>query len=92
MSGLSHIFLQTSESSLFEATISFYKSIGFANVSKDNKQVVLKLEAKAPAQNLTLKIKLIDGQAASQSLSEGLVIVIATENLEVTRCLCSKQW
>ncbi|KAG2174142.1 hypothetical protein INT43_004162, partial [Umbelopsis isabellina] len=84
MSGLSHILLQTSESSLFEATISFYKSIGFVNASKDNNQVVLNLEAKAPAQNLTLKIKLIDGQAASESSSEGLVMVIATENLEST--------
>jgi hypothetical protein len=84
MSGLSHILLQTSESSLYEATIDFYKTIGFINVSKDNNQVILKLEAKAPAQDLTIKIKLVDGQAANEHQSEGLVIVIAMENLVVS--------
>jgi hypothetical protein len=87
MSGLSHLLLKTVDRKLYESTAEFYKALGFVSVSHDDRQICLRLTASSPAQEFTLKLKLIDSQAVDKPQHRTTTIVIASENLEVSSSL-----
>lgn len=84
MSGLSHLLLTTADRKLYESTVEFYKALGFEPLSHSDSQIYLKLTAKAPAQDLTIKVKLVGDRAVDTLEKNTATIVIASDNLEVS--------
>ncbi|KAI8576357.1 hypothetical protein K450DRAFT_257387 [Umbelopsis ramanniana AG] len=82
MSGLSHLLLTTADRKLYESTIEFYKALGFEPLTHSDSQIYLKLTAKAPAQDLTIKVKLVGDRAVDTLEKNTATIVIASDNLE----------
>jgi hypothetical protein len=87
MSGLSHLLLTTADRKLYESTLDFYQALGFKPHTRTDSQIYLKLTATVPAQDLTIKLKLVDDGTVDNSEKSAATIVIASDNLEVSRGL-----
>ncbi|KAH8554015.1 6-phosphofructokinase [Umbelopsis sp. PMI_123] len=82
MSGLSHLLLTTADRKLYESTLDFYQALGFKPHTRTDSQIYLKLTATVPAQDLTIKLKLVDDGTVNNSEKSAATIVIASDNLE----------